>query len=469
MEEAMTLGIRTKLVGAFILVIVLPVAVIAGGMFYGISRMQESDSNEQLTRMQQINQIVVHGVTNGYGYLDKPDVFYRHVKPLLEKHKLEMQIEGLSGKVYFDSRQFFDPGKAESRSYWETLGNEASRSTIPIILNNEVVSNAVLTSFDPDITGFTSRIYYSMFISLVLGVVTLIILVVIFTFFISRSVLEPLKVLNEGAENIARGNLDHVITYRAADELGRFSQAFDQMRVRLKESLQKQHAVELSRKEMVASISHDLRTPIASIKGYVEGLQDGVATDRKMFERYLAVIKDKTDKLDRLIDELFNFAQLDLGMVEVNLKEDNSRELLEQVFSGYELELGAGVFNVERPLPSVQVMVDKHKIEQVVDNLVNNARRYAGENTKIFVSAHPRRENLVVEVHDNGPGIAEEDLPHVFERFYRGEKSRSRDLGGKGLGLAICQYIVEAHDGRIWVESTPGKGSIFYFSLPIKS
>lgn len=462
----MTPGIRTKLITSFVLIIVLPVAVIAGSLFYGMSRWEQNTGNEQVEKIQQVNQIVVQETINDYEYLDDPAAFYKHIKPSLEKHELELQIIGLSGETFFDSTLYDAGHREESPAIWDKIGEQASKTTIPIVIQNEVVANAVLTSHNPTLTGFVARIYSSMFYSLVVGIITMIILVVIFTVYISRSVLRPLQTLNEAAENIASGNLDHQIKYRATDELGRFSRTFEQMRIKLKESLQQQHAIEISRKEMVAGISHDLRTPIASIKGYVEGLQDGVAKDQKMIERYLAVIKEKTEKLDRLIEDLFQFAQLDLGNIDINLRNEDSQELLESIFSGYKLELGER-FVVERPLPSLLVKVDKHKIEQVVDNLVQNARRHAGENVIIAAGANMRGGKLVVTIRDNGPGIREEDLPHIFERFHRGEKSRSRNFGGTGLGLAISKYTIETHNGEIWAESIHGGGSSFYFSLPI--
>ena len=463
----MTPGIRSKLVMAFILIILIPAAAAGGGFAFSMYRLQNSAGNEQLDQMQQINQIVVHEVINGYHYIGDQNQFYRHLKPLLEKHHLELQIESLTGKTFFDSSLFSAQKQPESGSIWYRLGGQASRSSIPLVIDNKVVANAVLNSYDPALTGFFTKVYSSMLMSLLLGVLTLMSLVVVFTFYVSRSVLKPIQELNDTAENIAEGNLEHEIKYRADDELGRFSRTFDQMRLRLKKSLHKQQEIEMARKEMLASISHDLRTPIASIKGYVEGLQDGVAVDAEMTKRYLTVIKDKTERLDRLIDDLSQFSRLDLGHVDMQLQHANSRELLESVFSGYELELGAGRFAVERPLPAVTVKVDRHKTEQVIDNLIQNARRHAGDSSIIGVGASVHDDRLVVAVRDNGPGIAEHDLPRVFDRFYRGEKSRSRDYGGTGLGLAICKSIVTAHGGDIWVESMRGKGSTFYFSLPL--
>ncbi len=463
----MALGIRSKVIVALITSIVLPAAVTVGGFMYSTFRMQENAGDQQLEKTQQVNQIVIQEVIDSYSSINHGNTFYRNIKPLLEKYYLELQIINLNGDTSFDSNWFSKEGEPKSQAFLDRFIGDANKATIPIVINNNVAGNAVITSNDPAFTGFLAKLYSSMLISLAIGILTLISLVIIFTIYLSRSVLRPLKQLNGAAERISQGDLDRTIEYKAGDELGKFSRTFDQMRQKLKESLQKQQESERARKELLASISHDLRTPITSIKGYVEGLQDGVAKDEEMFDRYLQVIKDKTDKLDRLIDELFWFSRLDMDRVEINLQQINSHGLLTDIFGEYELELGQDQFIIKKPLPSVQVMVDKHKIAQVVDNLVQNARRHAGESVRINVMATIHGDRLVIEMNDNGPGISEYDLPHVFERFYRGEKSRSRDYGGTGLGLTICKYIIDAHGGDIWVESSCGKGSTFYFSLPI--
>ncbi len=156
-------------------------------------------------------------------------------------------------------------------------------------------------------------------------------LIVLFTWLISKSILVPLKNLNEATESISAGNLDFQLSYKKDNELGRLCAAFDTMRVKLKESLEKQAAYEKSRKELVADISHDLRTPISSIKGYVEGLQDGMAKDPQMFQRYLTVIQDKTHKLDRLIDDLFQYSQMELGKLSMDFSKQDSEEIRKDI------------------------------------------------------------------------------------------------------------------------------------------
>ncbi|AIQ42778.1 HAMP domain-containing sensor histidine kinase [Paenibacillus sp. FSL R7-0312] len=288
---------------------------------------------------------------------------------------------------------------------------------------------------------------------------------------ITRKILLPLRELTLAAEQIVQGNMDCPITYRANDEMGQFSTVFELMRTRLLESKVNQDAYEQARNELIASISHDLRTPLSSIRGYVEGLQDGVAQDRVKFERYLSIIRDKTDKLNDLIEDLFRFSELESGQLQMNYEEIECDLLLESIVRPLEYEFAEGRarLSVVRPFPSGRVRADAVRLTQVFNNLVGNATKYAGEEAHITIAASRTGKRLNVSVSDNGTEIAPEHLPHLFERFYRGDKSRSSQWGGAGLGLAICKYIIEAHGGDIGVHTLPGAGNVFFFSLPLTS
>lgn len=279
----------------------------------------------------------------------------------------------------------------------------------------------------------------------------------------------PLQELTAAAERVMEGNFEPSIPYRSADEMGRFCAAFEVMRVRLKQSLEAQAAYEQSRKTMIASISHDLRTPITSIKGYVEGLQDGFAQDPEKFSRYLTVIQNKTVQLDKRIEDLFQFSQLELGHVEMAFMEQSFAEMMETIVKPIETELKdrAVTFTVDRPFPSAYVHADSDRLDQVLGNLVDNAVKHGGENCSIALKASVDGDLIRISIRDNGCGIPEADIPYLFDLFYRGEKSRSREYGGTGLGLAICKQIVQDHGGSIGVQSDLGKGTVFSFTLPI--
>jgi signal transduction histidine kinase len=313
-----------------------------------------------------------------------------------------------------------------------------------------------------------------MYTNIMIGITTLILILVgisvMLAKIISRDILVPLKELSTAADNIVRGDYEFRVAYRGNNEMGRFSEAFEVMRSKLQESLEQQRLSEQARKELITTISHDLRTPLSSIKGYVEGLQDGIVHDKAKYERYLAIIKNKTVKLDSLIEELFQITQLESGHLIMQAELENSQELLEDLIRPFELEfmdLNAELI-VHRPFPALPVRADRARIAQVFDNLLGNALKYAdaGESS-ITISAEMEASFLRIRVGDNGSGIAEEDLPHIFDRFYRGDKSRSSKYGGSGLGLFICKKIIEVHGGTISVRSRLGAGSLFEISLPV--
>lgn len=320
---------------------------------------------------------------------------------------------------------------------------------------------------------------------------------------IKESILQPLQELTAVAEQIVEGNLDTPIRYRANDEMGKLSAVFELMRTRLLESTERQRKEEQARNDLIASISHDLRTPLTSIRGYVEGLQDGIGRDKDKFDRYLSVIRDKTNKLDERIEDLFRFSQLESGQLPMSLEPWNTGELLETLIQPLEKEMAEGErrLTVLRPFPQASIRADAGRLGQVFDNLIDNALKYAGKGAVITIGAEPGPDGLTVKVYDNGATIAAEQRPYLFERFYRGDKSRSGEVGGSGLGLAICKHIIEAHGGGIGVEAgveggmdsrvgtggnpgtgseaggvtdaesrteaAPAKGNTFFFTLPL--
>lgn len=280
---------------------------------------------------------------------------------------------------------------------------------------------------------------------------------------IARSILTPLDELHKATKKIMAGDLDYEIRYKKDNEMGLYCQAFDQLRVQLKESLQKQAVLEYSRKELIASISHDLRTPMSSIKGYVEGLQDGIIHDKEKFNRYITVIKNKTESLDNLIEILFQYSQLDIKDPQEAFGIRDSKELLETIINPLEIEFTdlPVQLEVEKPFPSLRLYANEGNIAQVFDNLISNAKRYMDEKGKITIEASADNDYLKIAIVDNGIGISQVDLPHVFDHFYCAEKSRSRHFVGAGLGLAICKKIIDNHGGKIWVESTPNIKTVF--------
>jgi signal transduction histidine kinase len=240
------------------------------------------------------------------------------------------------------------------------------------------------------------------------------------------------------------------------------------MAAQLAAASRKQRELDSLRRDLIAWAGHDLRTPLASVRAIVEALADDVVDDPEERRRYLRTAQRDIQALSTLIDDLFELAQLDAGGLKLEMCEASIADLISDTLEGFSALAGSqGTILHGSAQPGVDpVLMDSSKIGRVLANLVGNALRYTPAGGVVEVTAWREGREVRVAVADSGPGISPEDLPHVFERFYRGEKSRSRASGGSGLGLAIAQGILTAHGGRIWAENTPGAGATFTFALP---
>ncbi|SMP02929.1 hypothetical protein SAMN06265361_101389 [Laceyella tengchongensis] len=289
-------------------------------------------------------------------------------------------------------------------------------------------------------------------------------------YLVSRSVIRPLNHLERVANRIKEGELDFRIAPMARDEIGRVASAFEEMRSKLKDSVEQQVQTEQSRKEMVSSISHDLKTPITSIIGYVEGIRDGVANTPDKVEQYLATIASKARYMDRMIDELALFSKLDLKQAPFSFQSIHLQAYLRDVLEERAVDLAKAGFVVRHDWPSepIYVWADPEKLARVLGNVLDNSVKYGDKEEKwLAVNITCGDDMATIEMKDNGAGIELPSLSRVFERFYRAEPSRSSQTGGSGLGLAIAKQIVEGHGGRIWAVSEKSKGTSIFFTLPM--
>ncbi|TBL80896.1 HAMP domain-containing histidine kinase [Paenibacillus thalictri] len=285
--------------------------------------------------------------------------------------------------------------------------------------------------------------------------------------FITRSIIKPLNGLRHSAERIKEGDLQFEVKAQGNDEIGQLCMAFEDMRRRLTNSVQLQLQYEENRKELLSSISHDLRTPITTIKGYVEGIQDGVADTQEKMDKYLNTIHTKVVGLDRLVDELFLYSKLDLKKLPYSFETVEASRFLEDVIQDlqFDLELRGVHIAGEFPRREIQVLADREKLRRIVLNLIDNCVKYMDKPEKrIVVKLTEHADKATVEIRDNGPGIRPEQLPYIFEKFYRAE-SRESGKSGSGLGLAIARQLVEGHGGGIWAESEWGEGVSVFFTL----
>lgn len=233
----------------------------------------------------------------------------------------------------------------------------------------------------------------------------------------------------------------------------------------------KQKRLEAVRKDFVANVSHELRTPLSVIKGYIETLVDGhhdMPLDDR--ERFMRTIQRHTERLNSLLEDLLTLSRLESINPGLRRESTDLAHLLKGIFDDYLSRPSSADHKLSASIDPAAgtLLIDPLKITQVVENLIDNALKYTPKGSHIDISAQLRENRTEISVRDNGPGIPEADIPHIFERFYRVDKGRSRDKGGTGLGLSIVKHIVQLHGGQVWVESKLGQGTAFHFSLPLR-
>ena len=289
---------------------------------------------------------------------------------------------------------------------------------------------------------------------------------------IYRSVATPLVKLCKATQNIKDGNLDFVLDVEGADEFAELCRDFEEMRRRLKESAEEKLVLDKENKELISNISHDLKTPITAVKGYVEGIMDGVADTPEKMDRYVRTIYNKTVEMDHLINELTFYSKIDTNRIPYTFSklnvEDYFSDCAEEV--GLELETrGIQLCYANYVDSDVQVIADGEQIRRVIHNIISNAIKYMdkGKGMKGIIQIRVKDvgDFVQVEIEDNGKGIAAKDLPYIFDRFYRTDVSRNSAKGGSGIGLSIVRKILEDHGGKVWATSREDIGTIMYFVL----
>jgi signal transduction histidine kinase len=287
-------------------------------------------------------------------------------------------------------------------------------------------------------------------------------------YLLSISLGERIGRLNRAARAVAEGHLDVRVPASGRDEVAELAHAFNDMAAQLEVAAQQQRELDRLRRDLVAWIGHDLRTPLASMRVIVEALADGMVEDPETVQHYLQTAQGQISSLSLLLDDLFDMAQIDAGGLRLDRQPNSIGDLISDTIEAFSALAGRRSVRLEGSAsPDADpVVMDGQKVGRVLNNLLDNALRHTPAGGTVRVQASSREDEVQVEVADNGEGISEEDLPHVFERFYRGEKSRSRATGGAGLGLAISAGIVEAHGGKIGVDSAVGEGTRVWFTLP---
>lgn len=284
----------------------------------------------------------------------------------------------------------------------------------------------------------------------------------------ARSITGNLAQLARGAEKIAGGDLSARVDAPSGDEVEHVADAFNRMARQLEAMRAREKELEQARRSLVAAVSHDLRTPLTSLRAMIEAINDGVVSDPDNVKRYLLLAQTEIQNLARLVDDLFELTQLDAGAWHWQKEPGSLRDLISDTLETMRAQAAAKQITFCGEVdPTIDpVPMNALKLQRVLSNLLQNAIRHTPAGGTISITAQNCGTHAQIEIADTGEGIAPGDLPHIFEPFYRGEKSRARDGSGAGLGLAIARGIVEAHGGTIRAASEIGKGSQFVFTLP---
>jgi signal transduction histidine kinase len=289
------------------------------------------------------------------------------------------------------------------------------------------------------------------------------------TIWIYNGMIGPVRRLQTATRNIMEDNLDFTIEAERNDEIGALCQNFEEMRKRLWEYSQERLESEKQNRELISNISHDLKTPLTAIRGYVEGIIDGVADTPEKMDHYIKTIYNKTNEMTRLVNELTLYSQINTNRIPYNFNKINVADYFGDCVETLSMELESKNVRIQYmnyAADDVVIIADPEQLGRVINNIVSNTLKYLDKPQGLInMRIKDVGDFIQVEIEDNGRGIAAKDLPYIFDRFFRADASRNSATGGSGIGLSIVKKIIEDHGGKIWATSKPGIGTIMYFVI----
>ena len=462
-------GIIQKFLGAYLFLILVAILVLNLFVGFRFQDYYEKKITDKLTS----NAILSGNIIKNDLIGADQKTIHRDVDRLAGELKLRITVIGVNGKVLGDSEQ--DPGlmenhldreevKAAMRNGYgessrlsDTLSLRMKYVAVPVKDKGRIIGVIRLAVSLAEIEQELLLINRAFFLGGILAVlVTLVI-----GYFISRNISRPIRQIEKTAQSIAEGDLSKRADVNAGGEIGRLARSLNRMADELMAKMENLEKLDKIRTDFVANVSHELKTPLTSIKGFIETLEDGAIDDKGNARRFLAIIRKHSERLSNIINDLLKLAEIER---ESKVKGEGSfdmKALLDEVVWGFGhmLSKKSQQLNIDYNGTDFSIKAGKDEIEQVFVNLIDNAIKYTGEKGDIRISLFEKEDSIMATIEDNGIGIPEEDLDRVFERFYRVDKARSRELGGTGLGLSIVKHIVLSHKGHIDMESEVGKGT----------
>lgn len=398
-----------------------------------------------------------------------------------DEYKYPYMIIDLSGKVIFSDEEFnYSVGDVvnvqeaiKTDKYFAYSHKGYIKESFALYKENSVNSFAIYLIPKKDLAGSDINSSILMcFLPIIFGSFFVIVVIIIWTKLWANRILNPIQEISTSAKKIILGNYDYEVVrvYGKTlnnSEVGNLIYSFELMRDELKNKQISEENLKKSQQELISCISHDLMTPISTIKAYAEGIRDGIAVDDISREKFVNIIINKTNLLINMISDLLTFSNAQLNHLEITKKETYFKKYFINVME--ELHIFAANRDVELDynlvFEDMIVNIDENRITEVLYNLVENSIKYCKEDGLIKIIADRNGDKVLIRVIDNGIGINASDIPYVFDKFYRAEKSRSSSIPGSGLGLAICKYIVEQHNGEIYCKSFKDSGCEIGFTI----
>ena len=357
---------------------------------------------------------------------------------------------------------YVGPGR-DSAIYYEDLNeyirqidfrfSDASAGTVFIVVKTN--------------SGFSKKLKMDVAVAIIL---IMLITALLVTLWNKKGILDPMTELSKGLTQVREGNFDYVIEKGdSRGEVGELLRNYEDMRMRLRENEEKSAEQERKNRELISNITHDLKTPITSIKGYVEGILDGVASTPEKQEKYLRTIYNKATSMDQLINELTLYSNAENDRIRYNFLKINVSDYFRDCIEAVGLDMenkGIRFEYMNTTTPDTEIIADPEQLRKVINNIVGNSVKYMDKEDKyLSINLLDGGDEIIIEISDNGKGIAPADIPRIFERFFRADSARNTSEGGSGIGLSIVKKIVEDHGGHIWATSKEGKGTCMHIVM----
>lgn len=384
-----------------------------------------------------------------------------------EKEAYPYTIVALDGKVIKSTEKEPEDQIALnnlSLDNWQSVDEDGIvRYSTPLIVEEKIESLVIFSIPKADIVNLRSDKNFRAIFSLAALVFFSGIMFLLYRIYkvVNKDILKPIDEMHKSATEILKGNYLERVSYDYPGEIGQFSHDFESMRDGLVASSENERKLKTAEKELLACISHDLKTPLANISGYCEGIIDGVVKEDQDVKRYVGIILKKARVLTKLLDDILEFSKAEINQMSIKKQETYSEEFFTGLLEEASMDVVSSgrKFILQGEIPNLLINLDRDKVAQAINNIISNAVKYTTRSGIITIAFERISEGLRISIKDNGVGIAAEELPLVFNKFYRGEKHRNQNIPGSGLGLSIAKYIAEAHNGTIEMLSSKDKGT----------